>query len=288
MPTIKKPQFIDRNQFSAMSCRNTTHSPLFPAQWSILRFNEVSVEQFAADILARNTDDGSAVLTENQLDASDHPHLGQILTYLAGLEAQTVVWIARHFEETHLSAVRWLNENTADPFAFFAVRVKVVQIDDSRPAPLFEVLEKPSTWNSQLRAVSRKSHEASTEFYRAFWMHYAERHPNDGVRSYRQTNWYRHNVESADLAIVQYVESSRKNIGIYLRGKWNEPHSEAFERIKCHEAALEQAGIELGNETWPAIKSRSIDMADNANWDAAADWLHEQLHVYRRILVQSP
>ena len=76
---------------------------------------EVQVEQFSADIFARNPQDDSFVLIENQLEASDHTHLGQILTYLAGLEARTVIWVARDFQEAHLSAIRWLNENTTDP-----------------------------------------------------------------------------------------------------------------------------------------------------------------------------
>ena len=244
---------------------------------------EVSVDQFAADILARNTNDGSTVLIENQLESSDHTHLGQILTYLAGLDAQIVIWIARQFEGAHLSAIRWLNENTADPFAFFAVKVKVVQIGDSPLAPLFQILEEPSEWNRQIRAASRKSHEDSTEFYHAFWMYYAERYPDDGIRPLRQTTC-RHNVESVDLAIVQYVESSRNKVGIYLRGKWKESYAEAFDRIKGYEAALQKEDIELGDEAWPAIKSLSIDVSDNANWETAVDWLHEHLHIYRRIL----
>ncbi len=62
-----------------------------------LEGREVSVETFYADILARNPQDGSLVLIENQLEATDHGHLGQIMTYLAGLEAETVVWVATSF-----------------------------------------------------------------------------------------------------------------------------------------------------------------------------------------------
>ena len=80
---------------------------------------EIQVEQFAADIVARNRADGSRVLVENQLEGSDHTHLGQILTYLAGVQAQTVVWVAGYFDEAHRSAVRWLNDHTVEPFAFF-------------------------------------------------------------------------------------------------------------------------------------------------------------------------
>src|SRR5271157_4076368 len=67
---------------------------------------EVPVEDFCADILARNLADDSNVLIENQLESTDHRHLGQILTYLPGLEAKTVVWIATRFREPQLSAVK--------------------------------------------------------------------------------------------------------------------------------------------------------------------------------------
>lgn len=92
---------------------------------------EVAVDTFSADILARNPMDDTVVLIENQLEQTDHTHLGQIMTYLAGLDAHTVVWIAPAFREPHLSAIRWLNEHTADGFSFFAVKARVVRIGDS-------------------------------------------------------------------------------------------------------------------------------------------------------------
>ena len=70
-----------------------------------LEDTEVSVEGFSADILARIPSDGSMVVIENQLENTNHTHLGQVLTYLAGLEVQTVIWIAREFQGPHLSAV---------------------------------------------------------------------------------------------------------------------------------------------------------------------------------------
>ena len=256
---------------------------------------EVSVDQFAADILARNTNDDSAVLIENQLDSSDHPHLGQILTYLAGLEAQTVVWIARHFEEAHLSAVRWLNENTADPFAFFAVQVKVIQIDDSPLAPLFVVQEKPSRWDRQLRTISGGNRASLTEDEKhrryKFWKHYAACHPDDGISSddvkYR-VSIFDHYIESADLYIRQSVWWRENKLSIYLSSRRQELQPETLERINYCIAALRKKDIKLDNEEWPVSTHLDIDIADDANWDAAANWLHEHLHIYRQILAQSP
>lgn len=257
---------------------------------------EVSVDQFAADILARNTNDDSAVLIENQLDSSDHPHLGQILTYLAGLEAQTVVWIARHFEEAHLSAVRWLNENTADPFAFFAVQVKVIQIDDSPLAPLFMVQEKPIKWDRQIRTISGKSRASLTEDEQRrrykFWKHYAACHPDDGISSddvKYSVSIFDHYVESADLYIRQSAWWRENRLSIYLHSsRRQEWQPETLERINYYIAALQKKDIKLDNEEWPVSTHLDIDIADETNWDEAADWLHKYLHIYRQILAQSP
>ena len=99
---------------------------------------------FTGIIPARNPTDGSRVLIKTQLESADYTHLGEILAYLAHIEAQTTIWVARDFRELHLSAIRWLNEHTTARYAFFAVRVRVVQIADGPLAPLFEVLERPS------------------------------------------------------------------------------------------------------------------------------------------------
>ena len=71
------------------------------------------------------------VLIENQLETTDHTHLGQFMTYLAGLNAHIVIWIASAFREPHLSTIRWPNQHTADGFSFFAVKARVVRIGDS-------------------------------------------------------------------------------------------------------------------------------------------------------------
>jgi len=102
---------------------------------------EVSVDSFSADILARDVRDDTIVLIENQLEVTDHRHLGQIMTYLPGVKAQSVIWIASDFRQAHLAAVQWLNEHTSDGFSFFAVKVRAVRIGDSPVAPVFEVLE---------------------------------------------------------------------------------------------------------------------------------------------------
>ena len=142
---------------------------------------EVPVEDFCADILARNLADDSNVLIENQLESTDHRHLGQILTYLPGLEAKTVVWIATRFREPHLSAVKWLNEHTPEDFNFFAVRLRVVRIAESPVAPILDVLVRPNSWERRSQAAMRNPQETSelAKFREDFWTAYLERFPGD-------------------------------------------------------------------------------------------------------------
>ena len=157
-----------------------------------LEDTEVAVEGYSADITATNRDNGSRVLIENQYGRTDHQHLGQILTYLAGLEAQTVVWISEEFTEPHLSAIRWLNEHTAEPFSFLAVRLSLVRITDSPIVPRFEVVERPNSWDRMVRASSHTGELSETgEFRREFWTYYSERYPVDVPQAYATSNVWR-------------------------------------------------------------------------------------------------
>lgn len=87
---------------------------------------------------------GEKVIIENQLEASNHDHLGKIITYASGLDANVIVWIVKEAREEHRSAVEWLNNNTSTNINFFLIEVHAYKIGDSNPAPMFEVVEKPN------------------------------------------------------------------------------------------------------------------------------------------------
>lgn len=107
---------------------------------------EVSVGPFRADMLCRDTSSDELVVIENQIVRTDHSHLGQILTYAAGLDAVTLIWIAASFTEEHRAALDWLNRITGESFHFFGIEVEVWRIGDSPPAPKFNVVAKPNDW----------------------------------------------------------------------------------------------------------------------------------------------
>lgn len=111
-----------------------------------LEAQERGVGPYRADIVCKDTADGSWVLIENQLEATDHNHLGQILTYAAGLGAVSIVWIAQRFTDEHRAALDWLNEISGENVQFFGVEIQVWRIGDSAPAAKFNIVAKPNDW----------------------------------------------------------------------------------------------------------------------------------------------
>lgn len=232
---------------------------------------EVSVDEFSADILAHDSRDDTAVLIENQLEGSDHTHLGQILTYLAGLEAKIVIWIAQDFTEAHLSAMRWLNDNTNDQFAFFALQVRAVLIGSSPVAPVLEIREKPSSWERQVRQVKLESENELSRFRREFWEYYGERFPNDVnlKPGYRHSNVF-YKVDGTSLVISQFLSPSSRRVGVYVRSQAGESRKDIEERL------------ELGNDA--LYSELRVDPMDQEEWETIADWLHDTLVSFKNIL----
>ena len=143
-----------------------------------LEAQEKSVGPFRADILCKDTATASWVLIENQLDRTDHTHLGQLLTYAAGLNAVTIVWIATPFTDEHRAALDWLNQITDSRFNFFGLEIELWRIGDSKLAPKFNIVCKPNDWSKRVvEGVSNVVSEGITESKQLqlqFWASFRE------------------------------------------------------------------------------------------------------------------
>ncbi len=257
-----------------------------------LEGTELAVEGFAADILARDITDGTKVLIENQLTRTDHRHLGQILTYLAGLNARKVIWIAPEFHAAHLSAIHWLNEHTDDDHAFFAVRLRVVRIGDSAPAPVFEVLARPSEWERQLAEHSRQSgYTKEAEIRFAYWRFYLERHPQAAaaglVPNRHWSQWLPVcAVEGLASAIQVVLSIGKTSSGIFVRGGWGEDKHSASRLLEPHLPVLHtRLGLPENHYRNPAEghvfgEFRPLSCLDEAHWPELADWQEERRQAY--------
>ena len=257
-----------------------------------LKGEEVYVGPYRADIMAQNPDDGSIVLIENQLETADLKHLGQILAYTAGLDARTIVWVATDFNDIHRSAIRWLNEHTVAPFAFFAVQVSLVQIGDSQLAPVFEVLERPNEWERQVQDASQHGELSEVGRHRReFWAHFARRIPDaPGLRpGYAYSNIY-YKVEESNIRISQYIAKER--VGVYLIGDRGESMDVVAPRIepyvKSIEKTVEKSDHYTYGDNYRCGINLYMDSHDRENWDKMVDWLDDRRRRYEEVLKTKP
>ena len=110
---------------------------------------EVYIGSYRCDLVAKDETTGQIVIIENQLEATNHDHLGKIITYAAGLDAKTIIWIVKEAREEHKAAIEWLNNNSSEEIGFFLIELHAYKINDSLPAPMFKVVEKPNNFTKR-------------------------------------------------------------------------------------------------------------------------------------------
>ena len=123
-----------------------------------LSLSDVETEKFVGsyrcDIICKDELTGKSVLIENQLEQTNHDHLGKIITYASGLDASVIIWIVADARQEHASAIEWLNNNTTDDVAFFLIEIHAYTIGDSSPAPMFKIIEQPNDFIKTTKSLS--------------------------------------------------------------------------------------------------------------------------------------
>lgn len=156
---------------------------------------EVTVGTYRCDLLAKDETTGTKVLIENQLEQSNHDHLGKIITYASGLDATIIVWIVKEAREEHRSAIEWLNNHTDENIGFFLIELHAYRIGDSLPAPKFEVIEQPNDFIKTNKNSSTNTEESRRAVERKeFWTKFNEIIIEKGkpfnVRKATTDHWY--------------------------------------------------------------------------------------------------
>lgn len=156
---------------------------------------EVYVGSYRCDLVAKDETTDIKVIIENQLEATNHDHLGKIVTYASGLDAKYIVWIVKNAREEHRAAIEWLNNNTNDSVNFFLIEIHAYTIGDSAPAPKFEIVEKPNDFvkkskTRNYKSEMNKSESERLEFWEEFNKVLIERNKPFNVRKATNNHWY--------------------------------------------------------------------------------------------------
>ena len=151
-----------------------------------IEFENVRAEgaagKYSVDIVADGADGEGKIIIENQLEATNHKHLGQLITYASALDAKHILWVVKDFNDEHKQAIDWLNKNISEDINFFLIQVEVIQIDDSRPAPRFNVICEPNNWGRIIKSSASGNKLSDTRLLQGeYWeqlIEYAKQNPN--------------------------------------------------------------------------------------------------------------
>ena len=177
---------------------------------------EANVGNFNVDILAEEDVTKNKIIIENQLEITNHDHLGKLITYAAGYDAKAIIWIVKDVRDEHKQAIEWLNKVTDDQTGFFLIRIELWQIEDSTPAPKFEVIIRPNEWAKTIKTTSSNKNLTDTKVQQLeFWNKFVDYCKNTNselrLRTPRPQHWYDFSMGSSD-AHIGLTMNTRENL----------------------------------------------------------------------------
>jgi len=269
----------------------------------VLEATEHSVGDFKLDILCTDGDD--QIIIENQLEETDHKHLGQLLAYAAGVGAKKVVWLAQSFRPEHRSALEFLNDNTTDDLSFFGVEVELWRIDASPIAPKFEVVVKPNDWVKASRDDVRKARDDSPtkQLQQRFWVelkkHLDKNAPDIRHQAARFQHWLVISIGRSGFKISVTANTRDERIGVELYISGDQANDYFDGLIENKESIEKDLGFPLEWQELPDKKACRIvcykndsSIEQEENWDTHLEWIKNCVvdmdRVFRPIVKRLP
>ncbi len=251
------------------------------------------------DLLCRSTEDDSQVIIENQLEETDSNHLGRLLEYMTGLDAATVVWIAKNFRDEHRAVLDRQNAITDERYRYFGVEIELWRIGDSRAAPKFNIVSIPNNWS---RAVSQSVQRAGSEelsgpplLRQRFWTAFGE-HVNQTNRQINAPNpvsvgfvFFPIGRAGFRLKALMSTLGNRLVVRLDMFGPNTSAH---FNLLMVNQAEIEDEISELCEDVqleWieesnaVVLNRHNIDPTDEADWPNQHAWLAEKLELFDRV-----
>lgn len=232
---------------------------------------ETYVGSYRCDLFAKDETTGIKVIIENQLEISNHDHLGKIITYASGLDAKVVVWIVKEAREEHRSAIEWLNNNTNSNVNFFLIEIHAYKIGNSDNAPMFQVIEQPNDFIKNNKSTNNsdtmnKSQSQRIEFWNQFNDIIIERGKPFNVRKATTDHWYNVAIGTSEAHIDITLVNKDSVIGVELYITDNKDlFDKLYEKKECIEKEL---GFELEWRRLDSSKaSRIVTFIKGLNFD---------------------
>lgn len=243
---------------------------------------EAAVGNFNVDILAEEENTGRKIIIENQLEITNHDHLGKLVTYASGYDAGVIVWVVKDVREEHRQAIDWLNEHTDEAIEFYLVKIEVWQIEDSPLAPKFEIVSKPNDWAKAVKESVGRGEVTETKLKQLeFWDRLRDyaKEQNARIRfqkAYPQ-HWTNISVGSSDAHMAFTIRSKENLFGVELYIPDNKElyaHLLKNKELIQGELSEELEWMELPEKKASRIRvSLPGDFNDQSKWDIYFGWI---------------
>ena len=265
-----------------------------------VRRSEAEVGAFSLDILAHDLGSDSPVVIENQLEGTNHDHLGKLLTYAAGYDAHILVWVVREFRPEHRSAIDWLNRRTGEDTACFGVVVETWKIEGSPPAARFNVVALPNDWEKQgaKAAASTNTAELSDkrrryrDFFQLIVDELRETHDFTRSRQGQPQNWmhFGSGFSRAPFSTA-FTGDGQAKVELYLSKPEKHINEEIYDALLERKDLIEDA---IGNPlVWNrmdhakacsvgAMQRGAID-DDDETLDSIREWMVQTLLQFNKV-----
>lgn len=259
-----------------------------------LEDTEVYVGNYRADIVAKDSLSNNYVVIENQLSATDHDHIGKLLTYAASFEASTIVWISQKFREEHRQALDWFNEITIKDVDFFGIEIERLQIGDSPFAPNLKIVSKPNEWTRSIRGqkqIQTKGAMLKLEFWNAF-NDYIESHNKEiRQRKPQAQHWYDVAIGKSGVHVSLTLRTNWKDLGceVYMHDEnAKDLYHYLLEDKETIEAIIEE-GLEWHElpegKASRVVLRKSLDPTDKNNWNDCFQWYTNAIAKFKEAFV---
>lgn len=243
---------------------------------------ESAVGDFNVDIYASETGTDRKIIIENQLEDTNHDHLGKLITYASGKSADVIIWVVKHAREEHRAAVEWLNNHTDEKIGFFLCEIKLYQIGNSQPAVKFEVIEKPNDWAKEVKKneTGNSTQQQRYDYWVAF-QDYAFQNvqfaKNFNRRKPSLDSWMNFSIGSSACHIA--VSQIKKRNELYVELYISEDKELFYSLLQQKDSIEADAGLTFEWRELPERKasrivlSKNVSFEDKDQWTAQFDWL---------------
>lgn len=248
---------------------------------------EVSVGSFSADIHCKIENDNRTVIIENQIESSNHDHLGKTIVYASGVSASVIVWIVKNARPEHVSAIEWLNEHTDGDIGFFLIEIHAIKIGDSEPAPQFKVITQPNEYMKSVKTGGDKELNRSQLGRYEFWSQMNTYIEEDGiqlnVRKPNYDHWYDFKLGSSKYHLTVNLLDGQNKIRVAL---WISRNKETFDKLYSNKDAIEAIyGTKLEWDRKEQQKASWVaDYINGFSFDDQSNWRELQVKIIDKVL----